>query len=338
LSTDLTNIIRRDMHAIRQYELGGPEVLRFEEVPDLLPTEGFVRIAVEASGVHFIDTSIRAGTANAPALATPLPMTPGREVAGRIDRVGNGVGESWLGARVVAHLGAASGGYAEQSLAAAENVHVVPEAIPLDVAVAAIGTGRTAAGILDQVPISEDDIVLVTAAAGGLGVLLIQAAKAAGATAIGLAGGQEKVAVARSQGVDLAVDYLVHGWDDVVRRELNGDRATLVFDGVAGPAGLAAYGLLGPGGTLVQYGWASGEPVAYDDPQKVVLKVLGPQLSSRAGGIRALEAEALSAAADGSRVPLVGSRYPLSDAAGAHRAIESRATHGKVVLLPGADL
>jgi NADPH2:quinone reductase len=324
------------MRAIRQYELGGPEVLRLEEVPDLAPSEGLVRIAVEASGLHFIDTAIRAGATNGPVPPPQLPMTPGREVAGRIDQLGEGVDESWLGARVVAHLGTANGGYAEQALAAVESVHLIPATMPFDVAVAAIGTGRTVVGILDQAPISADDIVLVTAAAGGLGALLIQAAKHAGATVVGLAGGPEKVAVARSQGADLAVDYRIDGWDDVVRRMLDGDRATLVFDGVAGKAGLAAYGLLAPGGTLVQYGWASGEPVSYDDPDRAVVKVLGPQLASRPGGMRALEAEALARAADGSRVPLVGVRFPLSDASGAHRAIEARATHGKVVLLPDA--
>ncbi|MCW2749072.1 MAG: Oxidoreductase [Aeromicrobium sp.] len=322
------------MRAIRQYEFGGPEVLHLEEVPDLVPTAGLVRIAAEVSGVHFIDTAIRSGATNGPLPPPQLPMTPGREVAGRIDRLGDGVDESWLGTRVVAHLGMANGGYAEQALTAVESVHLVPEALPFDVAVAAIGTGRTAVGILDQAPISVGDTVLVTAAAGGLGALLTQAAKHAGATVVGLAGGQDKVAVARSQGADLAVDYRVDGWDDLVRRELGGDRATLVFDGVAGKAGLAAYGLLAPGGTLVQYGWASGEPVSYDDPDRAVLKVLGPQMGSRPGGIRALEAEALVRAADGSRVPLVGATFALSDASGGHRAIEARATHGKVVLIP----
>lgn len=323
-------------HAIRQYELGGPEVLRLEEVPDLLPTEGLVRIAVAASGVHFIDTVIRAGAANGQVPPARLPMTPGREVAGQVDQLGDGVDESWLGGRVVAHLGMANGGYAEQALAAVENVHRVPEAVPFDVAVAAIGTGRTAVGILDQVSISAQDVVLVTAAAGGLGVLLIQAAKQVGATVVGLAGGRDKVAVARSQGADMAIDYRIEGWEDGVRRKLDGARATLVFDGVGGKAGLAAYGLLAPGGALVRYGWASGEPVSYDDPDKTVLMVLGPQLASRPGGMRALEAEALARATDGSRVPLVGATFPLSDASGAHHALEARETHGKVVLVPDA--
>lgn len=322
------------MHAIRQYELGGPEVLLYEEVPDPEPGEGQVRIAVNASGVHYLDTSLRTGFTSEVHKPLQLPMTPGREVAGRVDAIGPGVDPSWSGKRVVGHLGMASGGYAEQALAAVESLHEVPDGMPCPVAVASIGTGRTAAGILDQSPIGADDVVVVTSAAGGLGVLLIQAAKETGALVVGLAGGDEKVAIARSQGADLAVDYRIDGWDDLVRRELGGDRVTLVFDGVGGKTAHAAYDLLAPGGRLMQYGWFTEEPATYDDPAKTVKMLLGPQMLARPGGLRSLEAEALARAADGTRVPLVDAAFPLSDAAGAHRALEGRQTYGKVVLIP----
>ncbi|KRC64407.1 oxidoreductase [Aeromicrobium sp. Root236] len=324
------------MHAIRQYELGGPEVLRYEQVPDLDPGPGQVRIAVSASGVHVLDTSLRAGFTSAVHQPLQLPMTPGREVAGRVDAVGSGVDGAWSGKRVVAHLGMASGGYAEQALVAAESLHEIPGVMPCAVAVASIGTGRTAAGILDQSPIRPDDVVVVTSAAGGLGVLLIQAAKEAGALVVGLAGGEDKVAIARSQGADVAVDYRIDGWDDVVRRELGGDWATLVFDGVGGKTADAAYGLLATGGRLMQYGWFTDEPATYDDPTRTVTMLLGPQMLARPGGLRSLEAEALARAADGSRVPLVDAAFALSDASGAHRALEARQTYGKVVLIPDA--
>lgn len=326
------------IYAIRQHELGGPEVLRHEEVPDLEPDEGQVRIAVEASGVHHLDTSIRAGFTSEVHAPVQLPMTPGREVAGRIDAVGPGVDPAWSGRRVVAHLGMASGGYADQALAQVESLHEVPGDLPCATAVAAIGTGRTATGILDQAPIGPDDVVLVTSAAGGLGVLLVQAAKAAGATSIGLAGGVEKVAIARAQGADMAVDYRIDGWDEIVRRKLGGDRATLVYDGVGGGAGRAAFDLLAPGGRLLQFGWFSDEPPTYEAPERTASMLLGPQMLARPGGLRSLESEALARAADGSRVPLVGARFALSDAAGAHRALEARRTHGKVVLIPDALL
>ena len=136
------------MYAIRQHEFGPPETLRYEQVRDPAPAEGQVRIAVEASGVHLIDTAIRRGQSWGFPLPA-LPMVPGREVAGTVDEVGAGVDDDWLGRRVVAHLGLASGGYAERSVAAAEAVHEIPTGLAPDAAVAAIGTGRTAVAILD---------------------------------------------------------------------------------------------------------------------------------------------------------------------------------------------
>lgn len=323
------------MHAIRQHRLGGPDVLRFEEVPDLVPADDEVRLAVSASGVHVVDTYLRSGFSSPAHLAPALPMTPGREVAGRIDAVGPGVDPAWGGKRVVAHLGQVSGGYAEQAVARVESLHELPDGMPFATAVAAIGTGRTAVGILDQAPIRAEDIVLVTSAAGGLGGLLIQAGRRAGAKVVGLAGGPDKVEVARDQGAHLAVDYLVDGWDALVRRELGGNVATVAFDAVGGEAGRAVYDLLAPGGRIVQYGWYSEEPPVYADPARPAIAVLGPAMLARPGGLRSLEAESLALAADGTRVPLVGSTFPLADAAEAHRALESRSTYGKVVLIVG---
>lgn len=324
------------MYAIRQHELGGPDVLRSEQVPDLVPDQGQVRLAVSASGVHVLDTYLREGFASPVHGPLSLPMTPGREVAGRIDVVGAGVDSAWLGRRVVAHLGQASGGYAEQAVVPVGSLHELPEQLSCAVAVAAIGTGRTAVGILAQAPIRADDVVLVTSAAGGLGALLIQAARSAGATVVGLAGGAEKVQIARRQGAHVAVDYRTDGWAALVRREL-GDRAvTLVFDAVGGETGRTAYDLLAPGGRIFQYGWYTDEPPIYDDPARPASALDGPAMLARPGGLRSLEAEALALAADGTRVPLVGSTFALADAAEAHRALSARATHGKVVLLPGA--
>ena len=165
------------MHAIRQHDFGGPDTLVLEEVPDLDPGDGQVRIAVEAAGVHLVDTTIRSGESGGPFPLPDLPMTPGREVAGRVDRTGPGVDPAWSGRRVVAHLGLASGGYAEQALAAVTALHALPDHVTAPAAVAMIGTGRTAMGILEVAGIAADDVVLVTAAAGGLGSLLVQAAR-----------------------------------------------------------------------------------------------------------------------------------------------------------------
>lgn len=318
------------MHAIRQHTFGDPDVLRLEEVDDPAPAEGQIRIAVEAAGVHLLDTVIRSGREFGPFPPPPLPMTPGREVAGVVDAIGPDVDPSWSGRRVVAHLGAASGGYAELAVVDADRAHAVPNGLASDLAVAAIGTGRTATGILDLAELTHDDVA-VTSAAGGLGVLLLQAVRGASAVAIGLTGGPEKVEVARAHGADPAIDYLRDDWIDRIG-EL-GVSPTIVFDAVGGDVGHRAYELLRPGGRLVRYGWTSGEENAYDDPERRVVEVLGPAMLARPGGLASLEAEALARAADGSRVPWVGTPFRLAEAAAAHRALEGRLTHGKVVLV-----
>jgi NADPH:quinone reductase len=245
------------MHAIRQHAFGGPETLSYEEVPDLEPGEGQVRIAVDAAGVHLIDTTIRSGQTGGPYPVPDLPMTPGREVAGRVDRVGPGVDAAWVGRRIVAHLGPASGGYAEQARAAVTALHGLPDHLSAEAAVAMIGTGRTTMGILEVADLSAKDVVLITAAAGGIGSLLVQAARAAGAVTVGVAGGPAKVRLVLDLGADVAVDYREPGWPDLVRAELGdrGDRPiTALLDGVGGAAGQAALDLVGPGGRVVMFG------------------------------------------------------------------------------------
>lgn len=322
------------MHAIRQHELGSPDVLRYESVPDPSPAQGQVRITVHAVGVHLVDTWIRRGEFFA---LTDLPTVPGREVAGFVDQVGEGVDQSWLGRRVVTHLGLSGGGYAELAVAPVSSVHVVPDALDLERAVAAIGTGRTAVGVLDHVDLGPDDVVVVTAASGGLGSVLVRASQHAGATVVALAGGPEKTEYVRAMGVDMVIDYRAPGWDDRVRDAIGGARATIVLDGVGGEDSLLAYQLLADGGTLVNY--TGADPAIYHHPRRTMSSPLGPDwMQSRPGGLRGAEEDALSAAVDGSRTPVVGSRFALSEAAAAHRALEARVTVGKVVLVPDARL
>ena len=184
------------MHAIRQHAFGPPENLRYEEVDDPQPGAGQVRVSVEAAGVHLLDTSIRAGVPGGPYPLPELPMTPGREVAGTVDGIGPDVDNEWLARRVVVHLGMASGGYAERAIANVASLHVLPDGLTADVAVAMIGTGRTTLAALEVGDLRADDVVLVTAAAGGMGSLLVQAARNVGATVVAVAGGPAKVETA----------------------------------------------------------------------------------------------------------------------------------------------
>lgn len=326
------------MHAIRQHIFGPAENLGYEEVPDPVPAGGQVRIAVEAAGVHLVDTIIRRGESGGPFPLPDLPMTPGREVAGRVDRVGPDVDETWLGRRVVAHLGQASSGYAELAVAPVSSLHELPDSLSAETAVAMIGTGRTAMGILDVAGLTAKDVVLVTAAAGGLGTLLVQAARGAGAAAVGVAGGRAKVDQVRRNGADVAVDYGESDWPDQVRRALGDRSVTVLLDGVGGDAARAALGLMAVGGRVVMFGWSSGEPLELSTADLfsrglTAAAAVGPRMMQRPGGLRDLETLALDEAAAGRLVPAVHA-FPLADAAAAHRALEARETTGKVVLVP----
>jgi NADPH2:quinone reductase len=326
------------MYAIRLHAFGPADNLRYEQVDDPVPASGQVRIAVKAAGVHLIDTSIRAGRQMGPLPLPDLPAIPGREVAGIVEALGPGVSDEWLGQRVVAHLGMTSGGYAELATAGTDRLHRLPQAMADDTAVAMIGTGRTTLGVLDIAQLAASDVVLVSAAAGGIGSLLVQAARNVGATVIGLAGGAAKVETVRQLGATLAVDYTQPDWPRTVRDALGRREITLAFDGVGGAAGRQALELLGSGGRLILFGWSSGTPTQFSTGDLLAAGLtvsvgIGPHILKQPGRLRNLEEQALCAAAAGCLVPLVD-RFALARAADAHRALETRATTGKTVLIP----
>ncbi|MFE1587352.1 zinc-binding dehydrogenase [Streptomyces sp. NPDC058737] len=326
------------MHAIRLHAFGPAGNLVLDEVEDPAPGPGQLRVAVRAAGVHLLDTTLREGV-QGPTPALPgLPTIPGREVAGVVDALGEGAPASWLGRRVVAHLGFAPGGYAELAVTDVARLHEIPANLDFAEAVAMIGTGRTTMGILQFADLGPGSVAVVTAAAGGIGTLLVQYAKNAGATVVGLAGGPAKTALVTANGADLAVDYTEPHWAAKVRAHLGGGPATVVFDGVGGDVAREAVALLGPDGRHLVFGWSAkgirdGSPYLVEG---VSQQVLGPVMMERAGGAnpaRTLELRALAEAAEGRLVPAVR-RFPLADAAAAHRALESRGTTGKVVLEP----
>ncbi|GAB2907916.1 zinc-binding dehydrogenase [Streptomyces mayteni] len=335
------------MHAVRLHAFGPAENLVYEEVPDLTPGPGQLRIAVAAAGVHLVDTVLRQGPVpEAPHFPVPeLPTVPGREVAGVVDAVGEGADPGWLGRRVAVHLGMVPGGYATQAVTAQDRPHALPDDLPFDQAVALLGTGRMTMGVTRFTEIEPGDTVLVLAAAGGIGALLVQYARHLGATVVGAAGGPGKVAVVRDLGADQAVDYDDPDWADLVRAA-HGDRPVdHLFEGVGGVRGRAALELVAPGGVHVCYGHASTgtdaaghvAPSPEEQAARGITSVtaLGPILLDRIGGpsmLRLLEEESFAQAAAGAMVPLV-QRFPLAEAARAHRALETRATTGKVVLL-----
>ena len=323
------------MRAIRLHEFGPAANLVLEDLPDLDPGEDQVRIAVEASGIHLLDISLREGESGGPMPPPELPTIPGREVAGVVDRVGDGASEEWLGCRVVAHLGLVPGGYAEQAVTTVDKLFEVPEHVGFPDAVAAVGTGRTALGVLELEPPSKEDVVLVPSAAGGLGWLLAQAATAVGATVVAAAGSAERVTALAPLGADLVVDYSEPGWADRVRERTDG--VTVVYDGVGGEVGRAALELLRPGGRQVMFGYSAGAPTAFTSTDVVERGIavgwsLGPRMLALPGGIPGLAGRALERVAAGDWRPLV-TTYPLAEAARAHEDLEYRRALGKAVLV-----
>ncbi|WP_406295282.1 zinc-binding dehydrogenase [Embleya sp. NBC_00888] len=325
------------MRAIRLNEFGPAENLRYEEVATPEPGPGEVRIAVAAAGVHLVDVMLRSGRTQGPFPQPELPATLGREVAGTVDAVGAGVDPALVGRRVVAHLGNRNGGYAEFAIIDDQALLPLSDGVPAEIAVAMVGTGRTALGILDVAAITAEDVVLVTAAAGGLGTLLVQAAHGLGAVVVGAAGGAAKVEAARASGADIAVDYTAADWAASVREELAGRPVTVVLESVGGEIGGDALDLLAKGGRLVTFGWSSGDAIADLDARAAAAGVavenpLGPRMANRPGGFKALAESALAAAAAGELRPAV-TTFALAEAAAAHTALAGRQTVGKVVLL-----
>ncbi|MFD8533016.1 zinc-binding dehydrogenase [Streptosporangium canum] len=322
------------MRAVVLHVFGPAENLRYETVPDPVPGPGEVRVSVRAAGVHQIETAMREGLEIGP----PLPELPaifGGEVAGVVESVGPDVDEGWIGAEVVTAQGR-PGGYAELAVADVSSLHRIPAGLGYEAAVTMVVTGTTTVGLLDIADLTSDDVVLITSAAGGIGRLVVQFARRLGATVIGAAGGPAKAAAVRELGADIAVDYNLPDWTATVRDALGGRGVTVVLDGVEGDRGRAAFGLLAEGGRYITIGAASREAFRPDEAE---LKERGVRFTDalmlllEGQDAATDEARALAAAADGLLLPAFQT-FPLSQAAAAHAALESRATTGKVVLVP----
>ena len=248
------------MHAIRQYEFGPPETLRYEAVPDPEPAQTKFASPWKRRGCT-CSTQPYGKALGRPLPVPDLPMTPGREVAGVVDAVGPGVDTSWVGRRVVAHLGQASGGYAERAVVAVASLHELGDDVAATAAVAMIGTGRTTVAILDAAALTSDDVVLVTAAAGGIGVSCWYKRRATWVPSWWVPPAVvRKVAIAMGQGATFAVDYSAEGWTEAVRDGLDGRALDGGVRRCGRSFGRGAFDLLGPGGRFVLYGFSSGEP------------------------------------------------------------------------------
>lgn len=317
------------MRAVVMDRFGGPEVLELREVDDPVPGPGQVLVAVEYASITFVETQVRAGRGPAGHQRPSLPRIPGNGVAGRIVAVGPEADPELEGTTVVTTTGG-TGGYAELALASARDVIPLPPGVGLRDAVALLADGRTAMMLHRQADVRPGEWVLVEAAGGGVGSLLVQLAAGAGARVIGAAGGAAKRELVTSLGAAGYVDYTRPGWTRDVVATTGGTGVDLVFDGVGGEIGAQGMTAVRPGGRARVYGMASG---SWTEPGAGVAVLPAGDTPSGAE-LRALAVEALAHAAAGRLRPVIGQTYPLAEAAEAHRAIEARATVGKTLLIP----
>lgn len=323
------------MRVVRVHEFGPPEVMRVEEAEPPVPAPGQVLVEVEIAGALFAETIVRSGR-----FPFPLPYEPGLEVGGRVTAAGPDTDPSLVGRRVVATTVGNTGGYAEQAVAEAGNVFEVPDGLPLERAVPVFQAGAAALGILAAMRVQAGESVLVTAAGGRLGSLLVQLAKAAGAHVIGAASSPAKLAAAAESGADATADYGTSGWVDRVRDATGGRGADVVLDAIGGDLGEQALQAAADGsGRFGVYGFASGTWLPLDARQiaqrgLTVTGPLGITFAKPLAEQRADAERALALAAAGDLRPRVHATYPLERAVDAHLELERRRNIGAILLTP----
>lgn len=321
------------VQAISIHQTGGPEVLDTHSLSLRAPGPGEALVRQTWAGVNFVDIYQRVGLYPLPG----LPATLGVEAVGVVEALGDGVTGFEPGQRV-AWAGPPVGGYAQARIISAERLLPLPDAIGDETAAAALFRGITAHMLLREVrPVGEGDVLLVHAAAGGLGQMLIQWARRLGARTIGVVGGAAKAEIAAAAGADHVIDRTTEDFVAAVRRLTGGRGVDVVYDGVGGETLLKSLDCARPFGLVASIGQAAG---ALPD---IPLTALGPKRSislarpsvfayaSDPGRYRAAAAAVFEALEDGLQVA-VGARFALADAAAAHRALEAGKTSGAILL------
>jgi NADPH2:quinone reductase len=322
------------MNSIRVHKTGGPEVLRIEEVPDPAPGAGELLVNIEAIGVNFIEIYQREGL-----YTVPRPFTPGSEAAGTVRALGTGVTEFKVGDRVVSQ--AMRGAYASRAVVPAERAVKIPDGVTTKAAAASFLQGLTAQYLATSTyPLRQGESCLVHAAAGGVGLLLCQIAKMRGAFIIGTASTPEKLDLARGAGADETINYTTRDFAAEARRITNDVGVAVVYDSVGRTTFEGSLNALRRRGMLALFGQSSG-PVPPVDPQilnrKGSLFLTRPTLNDYVATRDELvqrSNELFGWVRDGLLKVTIGAEFPLVRAADAHRALASRKTTGKVILVP----
>lgn len=322
------------MKAIRIDRTGGPDSLILVDIPLPDPGPGEVRVKQNVAGVNFIDVYIRSG-----AYKRELPFVLGREGAGTVDALGPGVSEFRLGDRVAYMETPHLGGYAEAAIVPVAEAVPVPSGVDDATACAVMLQGVTAHYLAhDTYRVAAGETILVHAAAGGVGLLLTQLAKIAGATVIATAGGADKGALATSAGADTVIDYAATDFAPEVKRLTDGRGVPVVYDSVGRDTWERSLAVLAKRGYLVLFGASSG-PVPPIDPLRLMAAGSAYVTRPTLGDYKRTRAELLSHTdalfaliAAGKLHVRIGATYALADAAQAHRDLEARKTTGKLLL------
>ncbi|WP_163868868.1 zinc-binding dehydrogenase [Myxococcus eversor] len=322
------------MRAIQVSRFGGPEVLEPREVPEPKPGADEVLIDVAFADIIFVETQIRSGWGREFFKMEP-PYVPGFGVGGTVRVVGAGVDPDWVGRKVIANT-EQHGGYAERAVVSVRKMVAVPDGLELRDATALRSDGPTALGLMEKAAIRPGQWVLVTAAGGGMGVLLVQLAHAAGARVIGAARGKRKLELLRQLGADVVVDYSQPGWAQRVLEATDGRGADVVFDGAGGELGQAAFGVTAQGGQFSAHGAPAGGFTQIDtaEAERRHIAVRGiQQVQFPLPERQRLTEQTLALAAAGKLRPVIGQTFPLEKAGDAHAALTSRGVTGRTLLL-----
>ena len=319
-------------HAIRIHRHGGPEVLTWDAVDVPPPAAGHVKIRQHASGLNYIDTYQRSGLYK---LAS-LPVVLGMEGAGEVMATGAGVSAFKVGDRVA--YGTELGGYAEERLIAADRLVTLPDAISFETAAAMMLQGMTVRYLFRETyKVGPGTVMLFHAAAGGVGLIACQWAKALGATMIGTVGSPEKAALAQANGCTHVINYRTEDFAARVNDITGGQLCDVVYDSIGKDTFLASLHCLKPQGLWVSFGNASGPVPPFDlSMLKGSMFATRPSLmayTARPADLAANAAELFDMVAKGKVKIEINQRYALKDAAQAHRDLEARATTGSTVLL-----
>jgi NADPH2:quinone reductase len=312
---------------------GGPEVIEIQDRPAPTAGPGEVVVDVHVTDLIFVETAIRQGEHGGFFDVTP-PYVPGHALGGVVRSAGEGVDTALIGKTVVGRS-KGFGAHAEQAVAVADELIVVPDELNLETAVAVYGDGSTALMLEELAPELIGKEVLVTAAAGGMGVLLVQLADRAGAHVIGAARGQSKLDLVKAQGADVVVDYSVPGWEKLVLEATNGRGVDVAFEGAGGELGATAFTTVKDGGWFSAHGAPSGGFAAYDAGE-------AERRGITVKGIHDLRADTtrttvtgdvvIARAVKGDLRPVIDRVFPLERLADAHRAMEGRQLLGKALI------